>query len=138
MHKTQNPFYYKFDLRPARFRPVLLEGKTILKELYRNNNGWNDPVPNDIRSKWRSELEGLQSFAKPIDFGRVVKAEIHHFPDASFKGYGQCSFLRLINENGKICCSFVLGKARVTSLKAVTVPRLELTAAILSARMFLT
>lgn len=123
--------------------PVLLEGKTILQELCRNNAGWDDPVPNDVRSKWfiwNAELEELQNFAiprcyKPIDFGRVVKAEIHHFSDASFKGYGQCSYLRLVNEKGKICCAFVLGKARVTPLKAVTVPRLELTAAVLSARV---
>lgn len=123
--------------------PVLLEGKTILQELCRNNAGWDDPVPNDVRSKWfiwKAELEELQNFAiprcyKPIDFGRVIKAEIHHFSDASFKGYGQCSYLRLVNENGKICCAFVQGKARVTPLKAVTVPRLELTAAVLSARV---
>ncbi|PFX12338.1 hypothetical protein AWC38_SpisGene23725 [Stylophora pistillata] len=85
--------------------PVLLEGKTILQELCRNNAGWDDPVPNDVRSKWfiwKAELEELQNFAiprcyKPIDFGRVIKAEIHHFSDASFKGYGQCSYLRLYN-----------------------------------------
>ena len=122
---------------------VLLEGKTILQELCRNNTGWDDPVPNDVRSKWKSELEELQSFTipccyKPKEFKRVVKAEIHHSSDASFKGYGQCSYLRLINENGKNCCSFAQVKARVTLLTAVTVSRLELTAAILSARVFLT
>ena len=123
--------------------PVLLEGRTILQELCRNNTGLDDPVPNDIQSKWfrwKSELEDLQSFAiprcyKPINFGRQVVAENHHFSDASFKIYGQCSYLGLVNENGKICFSFVLGKARVTPLKAVTLPRLDLTAAVLSARV---
>ena len=121
--------------------PVLLEGKTILQELCRNNTGWDDPVPNDVQSKWfkwKSELEDLQSFAiprcyKPINFGRVVRAEIHHFSDACFKGYGQCSYLRLVKENGKICYSFVLGKAQVTPLKAVTISWLELTAVVPSA-----
>ena len=102
--------------------PVLLEGKTILQELCRNNTGWDDPVPNDIQSKWfkwKSELEDLQRFAiprcyKPINFGRVVRAEIHHFSDACFKGYGQCSYLRMVNENGKICYSFVLGKLKIS------------------------
>ena len=55
--------------------------------------------------------------------------------DASFKGYGQCSYLRLINQDHKIHCSFVIGKARVTPLKSVTVPRLELTAAVVSVRV---
>ena len=121
--------------------PVLLEGKTILQELCRNNTGWDDPVPNDIQSewfKWKSELEDLQSFAiprcyKPINFGRVIRAEIHHFSDACFKGYGQCSYLKLVNENGKICYSFELGKAQVTPMKAVTISWLELTAVVPSA-----
>ncbi|PFX14799.1 hypothetical protein AWC38_SpisGene21018 [Stylophora pistillata] len=116
---------------------------TILQELCRNNAGWDDPVPSDVQSKWlirKAELEELQNFAiprryKPIDFGRVIKAEIHHFLDASFKGYRQCSYLRLVNENGEICSSFVLGKARVMPSKAVTVLRLELRAAVLSARV---
>ena len=65
----------------------------------------------------------------------MVSVELHHFSDASFKGYGQCSYLRLINQDHKIHCSFVIGKARVTPLKSVTVPRLELTAAVVSVRV---
>ena len=41
----------------------------------------------------------------------------------------------MINERNQIHCSFVSGKARVTPLKSITVPRLELTAAVLSAKV---
>ena len=120
--------------------PVMIEGKSILQEMCRNNCGWEDPVPDKIQTKWlkwKYELEELESFAtprcyKPVDFGTVAKAEIQHFSDASFKGYGQCSYLRLVNKEGRIHCSFVIGKARVTPLRSVTIPRLELTAAVLS------
>ena len=71
---------------------------------------------------------------KPVDFGKVAKAEIHYFSDTRFKGYCQCSYLRLVNEDGQIHCSFVIEKAR-GPLKSVTVPRLELTAAVLSVRI---
>ena len=64
-----------------------------------------------------------------------MKSELHHFSDASFKGYSQCNYLRLVNAKGKIHCSFVLGKSRVTPLKAVTVPRSELTAAVVSVKV---
>ena len=64
-----------------------------------------------------------------------MKTELHHFSDASNKGYGQCSYLRLTDEQGKIHCSFVVGKSRVTPLKPVTIPRLELTAAVVSVRV---
>ena len=123
--------------------PVLLEGKSILQELCRRNLGWDDPVPEDIRTRWctwKSELRELEALSiprcyKPKDFGPVVKSELHHFSDASFKGYSQCSYLRMVNSQGKIHCSFVFGKSRVTPLKAVTVPRLELTAAVVSVKV---
>ncbi|KAK3754031.1 hypothetical protein QZH41_020297 [Actinostola sp. cb2023] len=44
-------------------------------------------------------------------------------------------YLRLVNENQRIHCAFVTGKSRVTPLKPVTIPRLELTAAVCSARI---
>ena len=55
--------------------------------------------------------------------------------DASQTGYGQCSCLRLVDENGRIHGSLVLGKARVAPLRSVTIPRLELTAATVSVRV---
>ena len=63
--------------------------------------------------------------------------ELHHFADASQEhGYGTVSYLRLINERGEIRCSFVMGKSRVKPLnKAITVAKLELTAATLATRI---
>ena len=42
------------------------------------------------------------------------------------------AYLRLVNKSGQVHCSFVMGKARVTPRKNVTVPHLELTAALVS------
>ena len=70
-----------------------------------------------------------------MDLVKVTKAEIHHFSDASFKGYGQYSYLRLVNEDSQIHCSSMMGKAQVPPLKSVTILRLELTAAVLSVRV---
>ena len=72
---------------------------------------------------------------KPDNFNRVIRTELHHFSDASMESYGQCSYLRLVNEDGRIHCAFVMGKSRVAPLKPVTIPRLELTAAVCSVRV---
>ena len=122
--------------------PVLLEGKSILQELCRSGLDW-DPIPDPVQSRWekcRTELHLLKNFSsprcyKPKNFGRIVKTELHHFSNASSKGYGQCSYLRLKNDQGQIHCSLVIGKARVAPLKTVTIPRLELTAATVSVRI---
>ena len=60
---------------------------------------------------------------------------MHHFSDASEEGYGQVSYLRLVDTENKIHCVFVMGKSRVAPLKFVSIPRLELTAATLSVKM---
>ena len=60
---------------------------------------------------------------------------MHYFSDASVEGYGQCSYLRPINEHDQVHCPFVVRKTRVTPLKYKTIPRLELAAATTSARM---
>ena len=69
---------------------------------------------------------------KPSNFGNVINVQLHHFSNASNKGYGQCSHLRLESDKANINCAFVMRKGRVTCLKPVTIPRLELTAAIVS------
>ena len=58
---------------------------------------------------------------------------IHHFSDASEVGYGQAFYLRVVNTSGEIHCSLIIGKSRVLPIKFVSIPRLEPTAAVLSA-----
>ena len=123
--------------------PLMLQGKSILQELCSLHLEWDDPIPDDVKmrwEKWRMELMKLQSIKiprcyKPRDFGQVVRAELHHFSDASVRGYGQCSYLRLVDDTNKVHCAFVMGKSRVAPLKPVTIPRLELTAAVCSVRI---
>ena len=50
---------------------------------------------------------------KPDNFDRVIRMELHHFSDASTEDYGQCGYLRLINEDRRIYCAFIMGKSRV-------------------------
>ena len=123
--------------------PLLLQGKSILQELCRQDLNWDDPIPEETKAKWqrwRTELMQLERISiprcfKPDNFDRVIRTELHHFSDASTEGYGQCSYLRLVNEDGRVHCAFVMGKSRVAPLKSVTIPRLELTAAVCSVRI---
>ena len=72
---------------------------------------------------------------KPKDFGSITNCTLHHFSDACQSGYGQCSYIRFVNERAQIHCRFLIGKSRVTPLKFVSIPRLELMAAALSVKI---
>ena len=123
--------------------PFILGGKQILQELCRDGVGWDDEVPDKLRSeweKWRVELPALEKLRvardhKPQDFDEVKNVELHHFSDACQNGYGQCSYIRLVDEKNRVHCCLVMGKSRVTPLKPVTIPRLELTAAVVSSKI---
>ena len=123
--------------------PVVLAGKQILQHMCIDGADWDDPLPESLREKWekwRASLECLHSLEierciKPKGFGEPVVTEMHHFSDASLSGYGQCSYIRLKNNENHVACAFVMGKSRVIPVKPVTVPRLELTAALMSVKV---
>ncbi|XP_042586291.1 uncharacterized protein LOC122138292 [Cyprinus carpio] len=123
--------------------PVVLPAKIMLQELCRRNFGWDETVPYEILcgwTRWLKELNALSEFkfercVKPMSWGFYIHAQLHHFSDASEQGYGTVTYLRIQNSNSDIHVSFLMGKARVTPLKAITVPRLELTAAVLAVRV---
>ena len=62
---------------------------------------------------------------------------MHNSADASTFGYGQCSYLKVKDENNNVNVSLVMGKACVAPSKdkVTTIPRLELTAAVVSAKV---
>ena len=123
--------------------PIILKGKKLVQQACKDQVGWDDPLSEDIKLQWQEwlkELETLHTISisrsfVPPRFTSVVRAELHHFSDASETGYGQCSYLRLIDENNNVHCSLVMAKSRVAPLKTITIPRLELQAATLSVKV---
>ena len=69
-------------------------------------------------------------------FGKIVHIPLHSFSDASELGYGESSYLRLVDEYGHIHCTLMMAKARVTPRTFVSIPQLELVAAILAVKIF--
>ncbi|XP_054773404.2 uncharacterized protein LOC129281498 [Lytechinus pictus] len=123
--------------------PLLLPGKIILQDLCITSAAWDDPLPDILQDRWNRwktyilqlERVSIDRCYKPKDFGEVKNVELRHFCDASNLGYGHCTYLRMTNGRGEVHCTLVLGKSRVSPIKTVTVPRLELTAAVLSVKM---
>ena len=123
--------------------PFLLEGRKILQQLVKEKLDWDDQIPHPQRvcwEKWRHDIFQLKSRTiprcyKPKRFGEVINTSLHCFPDASDKGYGVGSYLRFVNEEGSIATSLVMGKSRVAPMKQISVPRMELTAAVVSVRV---
>ncbi len=124
--------------------PVTIIARILLQELWLKKVDWDQPASDDIQSRWREwmeELPLLTNFPIPrklLSTGPVVSLQLHGFSDASTKAYGAVIYLRAVYNNLNITTRIVMAKSRVAPVKAMTIPRLELTAALLLARLIKT
>ena len=123
--------------------PFVLSPKIILQRLCKKGLGWDEIIPEEDLfewQKWLAELPKLEQFKVnrcflPPEFGDITRSQLHHFSDASKLGYGAVSYLRSVNSNGNINCSFVMGKSRLAPVKPRMIPRLELSATTTAVRL---
>ena len=123
--------------------PFLLKGRKVLQEMTNLSTSWDDQLPPDALKEWniwREEILLLNTLRIPrcyrsLQFGDVKNVSLHCFSDASFIGYGVACYIRMTDEEGRVELRLIMGKSRVSPLKPTTVPRLELTAATMSAKI---
>lgn len=89
-----------------------------------------------IKSDWLkiySNLPRLNGFKirRWLHTYRNSKVQIHAFCDASEKAYGIAIYVRVSNENGDTICSLLSSKSRIAPIKQISIPRLELLAAVM-------
>ncbi|GFQ65433.1 integrase catalytic domain-containing protein, partial [Trichonephila clavata] len=125
-------------------REVLQNNKTVARKrfegLVRRFKCDHELFSTTQWQQWSSEAEGLTEIKIPRFYlgdvdQELSSVDIHCFSDASKSAYGTILYLRFVTCNNKIETSFICSKSRVAPLKSLTLPRLELTAALLSARL---
>ena len=120
--------------------PVTVRAKILMQELWRKGIAWDEPLPPDLQMKWKelaTELEIIMSIAIPRQYFPLSSiwpsdVELHVFVDASTKAYGTVAYL---NSSQQGHSSFVMAKSRIAPTKELTLPQLELTAAVIGARL---
>ncbi|GBM20365.1 hypothetical protein AVEN_222080-1 [Araneus ventricosus] len=121
--------------------PVTLKPKILLQECWKLGVTWDTELPFSISrkfEKWKEQLKCLNNLEIP----RCISEELypnsdlslHVFCDASKTAYASCVFLRT-EIDGTITCQFVQARARVSPIKAITIPRLELLACTIVSRL---
>ncbi|XP_063967618.1 uncharacterized protein LOC129271341 [Lytechinus pictus] len=123
--------------------PFILVAKVLLQGICQKGLAWDEPVDEKDLQTWQEWLDDLPRLTE-IKIPRCLKPEIledqvlyqlHYFCDASELGYAAVAYLRLEDSAGRIHCSFVCGKSRLSPLKVTSIPRLELAAAVLAVDM---
>lgn len=119
----------------------MVHSKTMMQALWRLGVAWDEKVPNEIYRRWQAwchELEQIKKFRIPRCYSLNIflcsDLQLHLFADASEEAFAAVAYWRISNE-GSHEVSFIAGKVKCAPLKLLTVPRLELQAAVLATRL---
>ena len=119
--------------------PVMVELKLAIQDLWKRSLGWDDVLSEEsgktfqgVFREWRKE-----KLVIPRQFVQVqgrYGIELHSFADASQRVCAVACYGRAIVA-GEIKTFLIASKTKLSSLKSGTLPRLELVAALLAARL---
>ncbi|XP_026462759.1 uncharacterized protein LOC113365404 [Ctenocephalides felis] len=122
--------------------PVVVKAKMIMQKIWKQKTDWDEEVPATIKEEWKT-LQNQFTLLKEIKIQRymfnqepIKQIECHGFADASMAAYGACIYVRAIYNNNSISSRLLTAKSKVAPIKNVTLPRLELCAALLLARLY--
>ena len=123
--------------------PFIMSARIMFQNVWNLKIDWDETIPQSVDKnfqKWIKGLACLRSWNIPrkltvFDWKDIKVLEIHVFGDASPQAYGACAYLRAQSQRGQWNLSLAFARARVAPLKQITLPRLELLAALLCARL---
>ncbi|KFD66953.1 hypothetical protein M514_20819 [Trichuris suis] len=106
-------------------------------------SGWDESIPDVLNAKWNRWKQGLHMLPQllvqrtliPVDIHVVSSVELHAFADASDKAYGAVVHMKAETVSANNFVNMVIAKSHVAPLKKITLPRLELTVALVAARL---
>ena len=115
--------------------PYLVQAKLLLRELTVAKSGWDDSIPEIQRQEWLDFFRKMFSLDN-ISFNRSIKPDSAQgkpslvlFSDASKQAFGACAYIRWMISNDEFECKLLTAKSKLS------MPRLELNGALLSARI---
>ncbi|KAF0719706.1 Integrase catalytic domain-containing protein, partial [Aphis craccivora] len=121
------------------FSPATFYAKKIMQRTWFGKCGWDDPLPREIEQEWVKFVESL-SCLLPIRIPRYFHTRSNApclllgFCDASQHGCAAVVYLRVLDCNNETSISLVGSKTKLAPVKTLSIPRLELNAALLLAR----
>lgn len=120
--------------------PCLVTAKLLMQDLWANKAEWDEPISLDKAEKWsqfRNELENLSRnirIPRWINTTHSSKIEIHGFSDSSSLAYAAAIYVKT-EIDGEVHVNLFYAKTKVAPLKKVSIPRLELMAAVMLSKI---
>ena len=65
----------------------------------------------------------------------LIRRTMQKITSTQLHTYGAVSYLRVADVAGNVKCSFIMGKSRLAPIKPITIPRMGLSAAVVSTKL---
>lgn len=119
--------------------PVIVTGKIIQQDIWRAGVDWEGELPAELLIRWQmyeQSIKDLELIKIPRWIGMQPNntLQLHVFADSSESAMGACAYLVSRGIDG-VSVHLITSRSRVAPVKKVTIPRLELTAAVMAARL---
>ncbi|XP_046599134.1 uncharacterized protein LOC124295050 [Neodiprion lecontei] len=121
--------------------PVIVRAKILMQDLWSLKVGWDDKLMPQMIHRWttfRAELSELSSLAIPRwlhTTSDTTMTELHGFSDASQSAMAAVVYIKVKHPHQAAEVTLVCSKTRVAPLQRLTMPRLELSAALLIVKL---
>ncbi|KAL0822677.1 hypothetical protein ABMA28_004699 [Loxostege sticticalis] len=118
-----------------------IRAKIIIQRVWRLQTNWDEELPDELANEFRTWLSGVESLRSLrlsrlyAHTGGVTRKQLHVFCDASECAYATAIYWLVEYEDGSKRVILTAAKARVAPIKAQTIPRLELQACLIGARL---
>lgn len=111
-----------------------------MRDIWASKISWDSPLSCHLHTRWlqlRDDLPSLNflNINRQVTWKEATNFEIHGFSDASAHAYGACVYIKSEKVTGESSVHLICAKSKVAPLKTLTIPRLELSAAVLLARL---
>ena len=125
--------------------PVIIDLKILFQQLCKEKCDWDATVNDDMKEDFEKTISDLKS-CESIEINRhyfsshesqelIDSVELYGFSDASMKAYGSCVYIVYRLKTGGRVVSLVAAKTKVAPITGQTIPKLELSAAFILARL---
>ena len=125
--------------------PFIVKAKIRLRVMGLKGLGWTDLIAGDDEIWWRNwflSLDQLNALKMPRclfpDRVQISMVELHAFGEASEEVYAAVIYLWVIYSDGRILVRRVKAANKIAQKKTISVPKLELNAGLLGARLLQT